>query len=338
MIDIAIIGGGVSGLWTLHRLRDLGYDAHLFEKYALGTGQTIASQGIIHGGLKYALDGIMRPHTSALSGMPTRWLNCLGGEGEADLRNTRVLCEHQVLNFNNSVVGSFATKLMFGQVTPTSNGEYELDEPVLDVKSLLDNLQSLNSEYIYQCEPVKHRLAIYTAGTGNESPNLNTQRRPLRMIMVRGMPHKEYTHYVGTSSKPLATVTTHELNNEFVWYIGGEVAEEAINKFVPLKFAKQRMEIIMPRTAWSNRLWAFHDVNRAEPAWGLTLPSRPTIVTNGDTCVAWPAKLAFAPVLADEVVKWVLTKDIAPKRSYSLALPKPLTAKYPWETADWVML
>jgi hypothetical protein len=337
MIDIAIIGGGVSGLWTLHRLRHLGYDAHLFEKYALGTGQTIASQGIIHGGMKYAIDGITRPHTSALSGMPTRWLNCLGGEGEADLRTTRVLCEHQILNFNNSVVGNIATKLMAGQVTPTADGEYELDEPVLDVKSLLDNLQALNSEYIYQGEPPKHKLLISTAGLGNESIWINTQRRPLRMIMVRGVPHKEFTHYVGTSSKPLATVTTHALGYELVWYIGGEVAEQAINESDPLKFAKRHMEKVMPQTAWSNRRWAFHDVIRAEASNAFSLPSRPTIRTDGNMCVAWPAKLAFAPVLADEIVEWVLTKDVAPTRSYSLALPKPPIAKYPWETADWIL-
>ena len=53
--QIAIIGGGISGLWLLNSLRNAGYDAVLFEKNALGSQQTFASQGMIHGGIKYAL-------------------------------------------------------------------------------------------------------------------------------------------------------------------------------------------------------------------------------------------------------------------------------------------
>ena len=52
--DIAIIGGGVAGLWALNLLRQRGYSTVLFEQDALGSDQTIGSQGIIHGGIKYA--------------------------------------------------------------------------------------------------------------------------------------------------------------------------------------------------------------------------------------------------------------------------------------------
>lgn len=54
-LDALIIGGGVAGLWLLNRLRNEGYQALLLEQEALGTGQSIASQGMIHGGIKYAL-------------------------------------------------------------------------------------------------------------------------------------------------------------------------------------------------------------------------------------------------------------------------------------------
>jgi glycerol-3-phosphate dehydrogenase len=56
-IDIAIIGGGVAGLWALNQLRNRGFSAVLFEQEALGGYQTMASQGMIHGGIKYALGG-----------------------------------------------------------------------------------------------------------------------------------------------------------------------------------------------------------------------------------------------------------------------------------------
>jgi len=51
--DVAIIGGGIAGLWLLNRLMNSGYNAILFESKALGSDQTVASQGMIHGGIKY---------------------------------------------------------------------------------------------------------------------------------------------------------------------------------------------------------------------------------------------------------------------------------------------
>ncbi|MDF1622160.1 MAG: FAD-dependent oxidoreductase, partial [Pseudohongiella nitratireducens] len=57
--QITIVGGGIAGLWLLNRLCLAGYDAILLDKGGLGSGQTLASQGIIHGGLKYALNGIL---------------------------------------------------------------------------------------------------------------------------------------------------------------------------------------------------------------------------------------------------------------------------------------
>ena len=50
--QIAIIGGGVCGLWLLNQLSREGYQTLLFEKDALGSGQSLASQGMIHGGIK----------------------------------------------------------------------------------------------------------------------------------------------------------------------------------------------------------------------------------------------------------------------------------------------
>ena len=55
--DVVIFGGGVAGLWLLDELVRRGRDALLLESSRLGTGQSIAAQGIIHGGLKYSLAG-----------------------------------------------------------------------------------------------------------------------------------------------------------------------------------------------------------------------------------------------------------------------------------------
>ena len=57
-LDVLVFGGGAAGLWCLHQLRRGGYHAILLESTALGSGQTIRAQGIIHGGGKYALRGV----------------------------------------------------------------------------------------------------------------------------------------------------------------------------------------------------------------------------------------------------------------------------------------
>ncbi|MGI9322815.1 MAG: NAD(P)/FAD-dependent oxidoreductase [Pseudomonadales bacterium] len=95
--DIAIVGGGVSGLWLLNLLRDAGHDAILFEALAPGAGQSLASQGMIHGGVKYTLGGAVTAASETIAAMPGRWRGCLAGElageGDVDLRGVNVLAD-----------------------------------------------------------------------------------------------------------------------------------------------------------------------------------------------------------------------------------------------------
>jgi len=89
-IDVVIFGGGAAGLWLLDELRRLGHNALLLEAGDLGQGQTIASQGIIHGGLKYTLGGLLTRSASAIRDMPAIWRNCLAGEAKPNLKRTRL--------------------------------------------------------------------------------------------------------------------------------------------------------------------------------------------------------------------------------------------------------
>ncbi|MGH7831385.1 MAG: FAD-dependent oxidoreductase, partial [Candidatus Binatia bacterium] len=93
-IDVLIFGGGAAGLWCLNQFRRAGYHAILLESKALGCGQTIQAQGIIHGGGKYALRGV-RDFAAVQSTreMPERWRRSLTGEVEPDLTATRVLSD-----------------------------------------------------------------------------------------------------------------------------------------------------------------------------------------------------------------------------------------------------
>src|SRR5437868_5663517 len=89
--DIVIFGGGIAGLWLLNRLRESGLSAILFESGSLGGGQTHKSQGIIHGGMKYALQGIFTSEASGMTDIPSLWRQCLQGQGEIDLSSVPIL-------------------------------------------------------------------------------------------------------------------------------------------------------------------------------------------------------------------------------------------------------
>jgi len=155
--DVAIIGGGIAGLWLLARLQSAGYGALLLEAEGLGAGQSLASQGIIHGGLKYALDMALGSASAALADMPARWRACLKGQGDVDLSAARLNAEHQLFWARNSlldrITGFFGAKGMRGSVNALPRADwpamlqsdavgavYKLDEPVLDAPALIEAL------------------------------------------------------------------------------------------------------------------------------------------------------------------------------------------------------
>jgi glycerol-3-phosphate dehydrogenase len=166
--DIAIIGGGIAGLWLLNRLRQEGYSAILLETDTLGGGQTHLSQGIIHGGMKYALQGSMTPAMQAISNMPRIWEDCLEGRGDIDLTHVPVLSKNQFLwstgSLASNLAGFFAGMTLKGQVQelnkdaypevfkhPQFKGQvYSLDEMVIDVNALVRELVKPNRDVIFK--------------------------------------------------------------------------------------------------------------------------------------------------------------------------------------------
>jgi len=383
--DVAVFGGGIAGLWLLARLRALGFDAHLFEKTALGSGQTIASQGIIHSGVKYTFDGVNRPQTEALSSMPAIWTDCMAGRGEINLRGTEVLATHQLMfttgGLVNRLAGAVATRALrsdvgtlAGDALPElfrarafSGQVYQLEEPVLATGSVLTALLRQHTDCVHRVATLqlerddggivrvqaghavlRPRLCLFTSGTGNEwfADELGlekarvTQRRPLRMFLARGLPHRVYAHCLVPEPKPRVTITSHELNGETVWYLGGNIAEKAVgmDDASALRWARSEMSAILPWLDWSPVRWAIHDVDRAEPAAGKLLPPGPTLTVLGNAALAWPTKLALAPALTRQALRWIEQQGVAPSlRLTPLSFSKAEVAKYPWEEVrEWM--
>lgn len=171
--DILIVGGGVAGLWLNARLRRLGYSTLLVDKGVLGGGQSVKSQGIIHGGTKYALSGALTGASEAIADMPRRWRESLEGTGELDLSGVRLLSDAHYLWSPGTLTGNltsfFASKAVRSRVGQVKGNElppalqdphfkgkvYRLSELVLDVPSLIQRLAELGEDGLVKADRVE---------------------------------------------------------------------------------------------------------------------------------------------------------------------------------------
>ena len=171
--DFLIVGGGIAGLWLNARLRRQGFATLLVESARLGGGQSVKSQGIIHGGAKYALHGALTGASEAIADMPRRWREALAGNGELDLTGVRLLSDAHYLWSPGSLAGNitsfFASKAVRGRVDqvkgeqlppalqhPKFKGKvYRLAELVLDVPSLISRLSELAGDGLLAAERIE---------------------------------------------------------------------------------------------------------------------------------------------------------------------------------------
>lgn len=169
-VDITILGGGIAGLWLLNRLRSEGYNAILFEENRLGSSQTIASQGMIHGGIKYTLGGKLNNISEIIASMPKHWRACLAGEGDVDLSGASLLSDCMYLWSTASIKSKlstfFASRATRGRMDAVAkadrpsvfqdkrfNGKlYRLQEIVVDVPSVIAALADNCREAIFKID------------------------------------------------------------------------------------------------------------------------------------------------------------------------------------------
>ncbi len=378
--DIAIFGAGIAGLWTLARLLQAGYSAVLFEKSAIGGIQTITSQGIIHGGTKYALSGSLNKSAQSIAEMPEIWRNALAGKGELDLQGTRLLSQHQHLwssqGMLSRLTGFFASKAMRSKMLQLNGSErpllfqnpdfkgalYQLNEPVLDVCSLVERLAKLCEGRIFKWDEqatltpnsclidgfeIKIRALILAAGKGNHEllkqighSQPTMQLRPLHMVMLRGNLPPLHAHALGTSANPQLTITSYPLaDGQQVWNLGGEIAERGNGRdqASQIKAAKGMMASLLPWLDLSHLQWSTYRIERAETkTLSGQRPDGCFVDQNRGVITIWPTKLAFAPRVAQEVLEHLKQADIQPTSSNlsPLSLERPPFAKPPWESAE----
>ena len=355
--DIIIYGGGIAGLWTLARLKKLGYDVLLVEPNGIGGIQTIASQGIIHSGLKYKLGRKISPIARAIGAMPSIWHAAINGDGPVDLRKAKVAAESQYLMIPGGVTGRIlkigAKRLLGNEVKKTKwpaeisasgfdGALIEMGEPVLDIPSVVQALAEPHMHCIRKsADGIKAKKYIYTAAGGNDDSGIGTQRRPLLMGLMKNMPFPLWAHFFDLSEKPVATVTTHRTQDEKnIWYFGGQVAERLKNADpTDVYDAMQRaIKKYLPLVKINNAEFSVFPVDRVEPRTrpGI-MPDSPVLYNKEEKLYAWPTKLTFAPLMADKIAAQLMQDNILPSHNYTdwSFLPEVSYAQPPWETAQW---
>ena len=366
--DVLIVGAGVAGLWLNARLRRQGFSTVLVESRTLGGAQTVKSQGIIHGGAKYALHGALTGASEAIADMPRRWREALAGTGELDLTGVRLLSEAHYLWSPGTLAGNltsfFASKAVRGRVDqvkgdqlppalqdPRFKGKvYRLAELGGDGLLSGQNIEPVfaNEELIglrIDGREIHAQRIVFSAGAGNAellaSAGISVpaqQLRPLHMVLVKGPSLKPlYAHCLGGGPKPRITVTTHPAaNGEWVWYLGGDIAEAdgvARTPAEQIAVAQKELGNLLPWVDLSQAQWATLRVNRAEPAQsGLVRPDNAFLADQGRLLVGWPTKLALAPDFSDRVITALHNDGIQPGNAPVLPeFVRPPLAQTPWE-------
>jgi glycine/D-amino acid oxidase-like deaminating enzyme len=213
-LDVLIFGGGVAGLWTLARLRAAGLRVLLLESQALGRGQTIQSQGIIHGGGKYALRAVRDfAAVRAIRDMPVRWRAHVDGQAAPDLSGVELLSDSCLLWLPRASLiarlqaagpmrvveqaGLLATRprrVARGEWPASLRGSavavYEMAEPVVHTGSLLRQLAIRHSEAIRHYAPLRPGAAIEVesaagVGFGGRSTSAGVDLAEWRHVRVR---------------------------------------------------------------------------------------------------------------------------------------------------------
>jgi len=358
--DIVIFGAGIAGLWAFNRLKRAGYDVLLLESRAIGCGQTIASQGIVHSGLKYAFAGQVNALAKSISAMPDLWRDALAGVGPVDLSAARMNASSQHLlipsGFMGGLVKLVTKKALGGNVHEVAKKDWPqdindsgfkgsviyMDEPVLDVPSVLEALVAPYRDSACMIDTpddpmgflARHDIApkriIYTGAASNhaiaklngDDKGLKTQARPLLMGFIKNAPFPLYAHCVGTSDKPVATITTHTTQGgALVWYLGGAVAERDKDSDPQAVYTatKDMLRKYMPKIDMSAFEWGVLPIDRIEGKSDTQnhLPDTPTVHKAGDALYCWPTKLTFAPMLSDMILKDLAENQIAPSGKIS---------------------
>lgn len=239
---------------------------------------------------------------------------------------------------------------------------YTLAEPVVATGSLIETLARPYRKWIFAYnvsdlqfpgEQVqigdrffKPRSILFVAGTGNADLMCRAgirgelmQRRPLKMVLLRGLTLPELFGHCLMRGKTQLTVTTPTRG---IWQVGGEIAEQLAHQENLEDGRRRAMSEIrrcFPGLDLAGVEIALYPATRAEAK--TAAQKRPSGVHVSRVAprivVGWPTKLSMAPILAEEAFALVHAELKEPDgyQEPSAPWPTPPVARYPWEEAEW---
>ncbi len=226
-VDAAIVGGGIAGLWLANLLHVRGYRAVVLEADGIGGSQTLASQGMIHGGLKYALSGNLTGASEAIAGMPERWRRCLDGRDDVDLAGLAPLSDRYYMFAGSTALGRltsfFASRSLRGRIRRLERPDYplaladpgfhgvvyELNDFVLDTPALLATLLRPVADRVYRHRLLPEEVTQTDAGCELHLPG--TRLRARRLILTAGAGTGPLLAHLGIESPRMQLRPLHQV-------------------------------------------------------------------------------------------------------------------------------
>jgi len=196
-VDFAVFGGGILGLWAANLALRNGFSVVLLENQALGSGQTIAAQGVLHGGAKYQVGGGKHLFSNRLAQAASIWDACLQGDGDLDLSSIRPLSPCQYLWVTDSLVSGLQARITAAAIssrtervgreqagtifdTDAFHGAlYRIQETVIPIPDLVTRLAQAPG--LHLCKVGRGVRLVCTKGDVNHI-KLATQDGPIRLL------------------------------------------------------------------------------------------------------------------------------------------------------------
>jgi len=227
--DVVVFGGGAAGLWTLDVLAARGVRALLVETGSLGAGQTVGSQGIIHGGLKYTLQGLLTRSATAIREMPRVWRECLAGERVPNLAGVRMRSEFcylwrtETLSSRLGMIGASFGLQVTPDIVPVDQRPAvlagcpgtvaTLAEPVISPQSFLEVLRQRNLSRLLRVDPEGVEFSATTAGKVAEvrlaCGRHEISLRPRLVVLAAGAGNADLLRRIGRTSPTMQRRPLH---------------------------------------------------------------------------------------------------------------------------------
>jgi len=265
--DVVVIGAGIAGLWLANILKNNGINFVLLETDAIGANQTINSQGMLHSGIKYALQGNVTGDMKAISDSEALhlWEQAFLDQSSIKLTENCKLIDHQYLWSNNQLTSKlanfFVSNLLKSKVEKVApehlpvpfinkhfNGSvYKLHETVLNLSVLLQELTAPIYQYCLQVNNINLELEVNNNKINKFFIDVNGERFLLNLELLQDKNVK--FNFLAV----LSILSIFDLENFIVWRDNGDFKIEFFKlnnpdcldpQYVPLKFRERIWQTI----------------------------------------------------------------------------------------------